>query len=37
MEYLVGKLRSMHLAVLGAVAHLYHIQLMLAQVGADRA
>ena len=27
----------MHLAVPGAVAHLYHIQCVLAQVGADRA
>ena len=26
LERLVGKLRSMHLAVSGAVAHLFHIQ-----------
>ena len=30
LERLVGKLRSMHLAVLGAVSHLYHIQCALA-------
>ena len=37
MERLVGDLRSMNLAVLGAVAHLYHIQYLIAQAGADRA
>ena len=37
LERLVGKLRSMHLAVPGAVAYLYHIQCALAQAGADRA
>ena len=31
LERLVGKLRSMHLAVPGAVAHLYHIQRALSQ------
>ena len=33
LELLVGKLRSMHLAVPGTVAHLYHIQRDLAQGG----
>ena len=37
LERLVGKPRSMHLAVPGAVAHLYHIQCELAQAEADRA
>ena len=37
LECLVGKLRYMHLAVSGAVAHLYHLQRALAQAGADRA
>ena len=37
LELLVGKLCSMHLVVPGAVAHLYHIQSKLTQVGADRA
>ena len=37
LERLVGKLCSMHLAVSGAVAHLYHIQGALAQAGTDRA
>ena len=37
LECLVGKLRSMHLAVPGAVAHLYHIQRALSQAGTDRA
>ena len=37
LERLVGKLRSVHLAVPGAVAHLYHIQRALAQAGTDRA
>ena len=37
LERLVGKLRSMHLAVPGAVAHLYHIQCVLSQAGTDRA
>ena len=36
LERLVRKLRSMHLAVPGAVAHLYHIQSALAQEGEDR-
>ena len=37
LERLVGKLRFMHLAVPGAVAHLYHIQRALFQAGTDRA
>ena len=37
LERLEGKLCSMHLAVPGAVAHLYHIQRALAQAGADKA
>ena len=37
LERLVGKLRSMHLAVEVAVAHLYHIQRTLYQAGTDRA
>ena len=37
LEHLVGKLRSMHLAVPGAVAHLLHIQCALNQGGVDRA
>ena len=37
LERLVGKLRSMNLEVPGAVAHLYHIQCALTQVGKDRA
>ena len=37
MEHLVGKLRSMNLALLGAVAHLYHIQRAIFEAGADRA
>ena len=37
LERLVGKLRSMHLAVAGVVAHLYHIQRTLTHVGTDRA
>ena len=37
LELLVGKLCSMHLAVPGVVAHLYHIQWVLSQVGTDRA
>ena len=37
MERLVGKLPYMHLAVLGAVAHLYHIYCELAQAEMDRA
>ena len=37
LEHLVGKLRSMHLAVPGAVAHLSHIQRALNQGGVDRA
>ena len=36
LEQLVGKLRSMHLSVPGAVAHLYHIHRALAQVKTDR-
>ena len=36
MERLLGKLLSMHLSVIGAVAHIYHIQRALAQAGADR-
>ena len=31
LECLVGKIRSMHLTVTGAVAHLYHIQRALTQ------
>ena len=37
LERLVGKLRSMHLAVPGAVAHLFHIQRALNQGGVDQA
>ena len=37
LERLVGKLRSMHLAVPGAVAHLYHIQCALSQAETNRA
>ena len=37
LERLVGKLRSMHLAVPGAVSYLYHIQRVLSQAGTDRA
>ena len=37
LERLVGKLRSMHLAVPGVVAHLFHIQRALNQGGVDRA
>ena len=37
LELLVGKLRSIHLAVPGAVAHLYHIQHALSQAGTYRA
>ena len=37
LERLVGKLRSMHLAVPGAVAHFFHIQRALNQGGVDRA
>ena len=37
LERLVGKLLYMHLAVPGAVAHLYHIQRALAEAGEDRA
>ena len=37
LKRLVGKVRSMHLAVPGAVAHLYHIQRALSQTGTDRA
>ena len=33
LDRLVWKLRSMHLAVPGAVAHLYHIQHALSQGG----
>ena len=33
IEHLVGKLRSMHLTVTGALAHIYHIQRALAQGG----
>ena len=36
LERLVGKLRSMHLAVPGAVAHLFHIQWALNQGGVDQ-
>ena len=36
LECLAGKLRSMHLAVPGAVEHLYHIQRALTQIGKDR-
>ena len=36
LERLAGKLRSIHLAVPGAVAHLYHIQCNLEQGGEDR-
>ena len=36
LEGLVVKLRSMHLAVTGAVAHLFHIQSALNQGGVDR-
>ena len=37
LERLVGKLRSMHLAVPGAVAHLFHIKRALNQGGVERA
>ena len=37
LERFVGKLRSIHLAVSGAVAHLYHIQRALSQAGTDKA
>ena len=37
MERLVGNLPYMHLAVLGAVAHLCHVQRALAQAGTNRA
>ena len=37
LECLVGKVRSMHLAVPGAVAHLFHIQRALNQEGKERA
>ena len=37
LERLVGKLCYMHLAVSGAVAHLYHLQRALAQAGKDNA
>ena len=37
MECLVGKLRSMHLVVPGAVEHLFHVQRALNQVGVDQA
>ena len=33
MEFLIGKLHSVHLIVPGAVAHIYHIHLDLTQVG----
>ena len=36
LENFVGKLRSIHLAVPGAVAHLYHIQCALTQGVKDR-
>ena len=36
LERLVGKLHSIHLAVPGAVAHLYHIQRAMSQAGTDR-
>ena len=36
LELLVGKLCSVHLAVPGAVAHLFHIQRTLNQGGVDR-
>ena len=37
LERLVAKLRSMHLAVPGAVSHLFHIQRALNQVVVDQA
>ena len=37
LDRLSGNLFSVHLAVPGAVAHLYHIQRALAQAGAERA
>ena len=37
MERLVGKLRCIHLAVPGAVAHLFHVQRALNQGGVDQA
>ena len=37
LKRLLGKIHSMHLAVPGAVAHLYHIQCALAQAGAGKA
>ena len=37
LERVVGKLCSMHLTVPREVAHLYHIQRALTQVGGDRA
>ena len=36
LERMVGKLRSVHHAVPGAVAHLYHIHRALAQAEMDR-
>ena len=36
LKRLMGKLCSMHLAVPGAVAHLYHIQSALTKGGKDR-
>ena len=35
LERLVGKIRSMHLAVPGPVAHLFHIQHALNEGGVD--
>ena len=37
IERLLWKLRYIHLAVPGAVAHIYHIQRVLAQGGVDQA
>ena len=36
IKRLVRKLCSMHLAVPGAVEHIYHLQMVLAQGGVDR-
>ena len=37
LERMVGKLRSVHHAVPGAVAHLYHVHRALSQGGVDQA
>ena len=37
LGHLVWKLRSMHLVVPGAVAHIYHVQCVIDQAGAEMA